>query len=70
MGIGECNRLYPAATGHGLVALLSLSVSIKNHPLLWMVVRSYIYYPKHILTYGSGKTRYSLVMGFGSFRTD
>jgi hypothetical protein len=33
-------------------------------------IKSQIYCPKHILAYGSGKARYSLVMGFGSFRTD
>ena len=44
--------------------------SIEDRPLLWMVVRSHTYYPEHILAYGSGKTYYSLVMGFGSFWTD
>ena len=43
--------------------------SIEDRLLLWMVVRSQTYYPKHILAYGSGKTCYSLVMGFGSFWT-
>jgi hypothetical protein len=33
MGIGGYNRLCPAATGHSLVALFSLSVSIKDRPL-------------------------------------
>ena len=45
-------------------------VSIKDHPLLWILVRSQTYYPEHILTYGSGKARCSLVVGSGSFRTD
>jgi hypothetical protein len=45
-------------------------VSIEDRLLLWMIVRSYTYYPEHILAYGSGKTCYSLVMGSGSFRTD
>ena len=45
-------------------------VSIEDHPLLWMVVRSQTYYPKHILAYGRGKARYALVMGSSSFRTD
>ena len=45
-------------------------VSIDDCPLLWMVVRSQTYYPKHIFAYGSGKTRHSLIMGSGSFRTD
>ena len=49
---------------------LVLPVSIEDRPLLWMVVRSLTYYPKHILAYGSGKTCYSLVMGSGSFQTD
>jgi hypothetical protein len=33
MGIGGCNRLCLAATGHSLVALFSLSVSIKDRSL-------------------------------------
>jgi hypothetical protein len=70
MGIGGCNRLCPVATGYSLVALFSLSVSIKDRPLLWMVVRSQIYYPEHILAYESGKACYSLVVGFDSFQTD
>jgi hypothetical protein len=70
MGIGGCNRLCPAATGLGLVALFSLSVSIEDRPLHWTLVKSETYYPEHILGYGSGKARYSLIMGFGSFWTD
>jgi hypothetical protein len=45
-------------------------VSIKGCSLLWMIVRSQTSYPKHILTYESGKTCYSLVMGSGFFWTD
>jgi hypothetical protein len=70
MGIDGCNRLCPVTTGHSLVALFSLSVSIDDRLLLWRVVRSQIYYLEHILAYGSGKARYSLVVGFGSFWTD
>jgi hypothetical protein len=70
MGIGGCNRLCSAATGHDLVALFFLSMSIEDHPLLRLLIRSQIYYPKHILVYGSGKARYSLFMGSSSFRTD
>jgi hypothetical protein len=33
MGSGWCNRLCPTHMGHSLVALFSLSVSIKDHPL-------------------------------------
>jgi hypothetical protein len=51
-----------------LVAFVPL-VFVEDRPLLWMVVRSQTYYPEHILTYESGKTCYSLVMGSGSFRT-
>jgi hypothetical protein len=70
MGISGCNRLCPPAMGHSLVVLFFLSMSIEDRPLLWMVVRSQIYCPKHILAYGSGKTHYSLIVGPGSFRTD
>ena len=45
-------------------------VSIEDHPLLWMVVRSQTYYPEHILAYRSGKARCSLVMGSDSFWTN
>ena len=60
----------PWPMGHSLVTLFSVSVSVKDRPLLWMVVRSQTYYPEHILAYGSGKARCSFVMGFGSFRTN
>ena len=70
MGYGGCDELCPMATGLSLVTLFFLSMSIDDRPLLWMVVRSQTYYPEHILAYGSGKTHYALVMGFGSFRTD
>ena len=45
-------------------------MSIEDHPMLWMIVRSQTYYPEHILAYGSEKTRYALVVGSGSFQTD
>ena len=67
MGIGGCDELCLAATGLSLVTLFSTFMSIKDHPLLWMVVRSQTYYPEHILSYGSRKARYALVVGFGSF---
>ena len=60
----------PWPTGHRLVTLFFLSMSVKDRSLPWMVVRSQTYYPKHILAYGSGKAHCSLVVGFGSFRTD
>ena len=70
MGIGGYNKLCPTATRLSLVALFSLSGSIEDRPLLWMVVGSQTYYPEHILAYGSEKARYTLVVGSGSFRTD
>ena len=57
----------PWPTGHSLVTPFSLSVTVKDHPLLWILVRSQTYYPEHILAYGSGKARCSLIVGFGSF---
>ena len=60
----------PWSTGHSLVTLFSLSMSVKDHPLLWMVVRSQTYYPEHILAGGSGKARCSLIVGSSSFRTN
>ena len=60
----------PRPTRHSLVTLFSLSVSVKDRPLLWMIVGSQTYYLEHILAYGSGKARCSLVMGSGSFWID
>ena len=60
----------PWKTGHSLVTLFSLSVSVKDRPLHWILVRSQTYYPEHILAYGSGKARYALVIGSGSFWID
>ena len=70
MGIGGCNKLCLMATRLSLVTLFSLFVSIKDRPLLWMVVRSHTYYPEHIITYESEKARYALVVGSSSFRID
>ena len=67
MDYGGCNELCPVAMELSFVTLFSLSMSIKDHPLLWMVVRSQTYYPKHILAYGSGKVRCAIVVGFWLF---
>ena len=67
VGVTGC---VPWPTGLSLVTLFSLSMSIKDHLLLWMVVRSQTYYPEHILAYGSGKVCYALVVGSDSFWTD
>ena len=60
----------PWPMGHSLVTLFSLSMSVKDRPLHWILARSQTYYPKHILGYGTWKTCYSLVMGSSSFWTD
>ena len=57
--------------GHGLVTLLSLSVSVKDrslHKASWASHRFII--PSTYLCMGTWKTCCSLVMGFGSFQTD
>ena len=45
-------------------------VSIEDRTLHWILVRSQTYYPEHILDYGGGKARCSLVVGSGSFQTN
>ena len=40
------------STGHGLVILFSLSMSVKDRPLHWVLGKSQTYYPEHILGYG------------------
>ena len=67
VGVTGC---APRPMGLSLVTLFSLSVSIEDRPLLWMVVRSQTYYPEHILAYGSWKAHCALVMGSDSFWTD
>ena len=52
VGVRGC---VPRPTGHSLVTLFSLSVSVKDRPLHWVLVKSHIYYPEHILVYGSRK---------------
>ena len=54
VGVRGC---VPRPMGHSLVTLFSLSVSVKDRPLYWILVREQTYYPKHILAYGSGKAR-------------
>ena len=39
-------------TGHSLVTLFSLSMSVKDRPLHWTLGKSHTYYPEHILGYG------------------
>jgi hypothetical protein len=55
MGISGYNKLCPAATGHSLVALFFLSVSIKDHLLHgpWLSHRLMI--PSTYLLMGAGR---------------
>ena len=39
-------------TGHSLVILFFLCVSVKDWPLHWVLGKSQTYYPEHILVYG------------------
>ena len=49
----------PRPIGHSLVKLFSLSVSVKDRSLHWILVGSQTYYPEHILAYGKGKAHCS-----------
>ena len=49
VGVRGC-VLWP--TGHSLVTLFSLSMSVKDRLLHWVLGKSPTYYPKHILVYG------------------
>ena len=57
----------PWPTGHSLVTLFSLSVSVKDRPLLWILVRSQTYYPEHILVYQSREGSLLSCCGFRLF---
>ena len=46
---------------------LVLSVSIEDHPLHWILVRSQTYYPEHILVYGSREGSLLFCRGFRLF---
>ena len=56
--------------GHGLVTLLSLSVSVKDRPLHKMLGKSQNYYPEHILAYGCLEDLLLSCRRSGSFQTD
>ena len=64
MGVRGC---VPWPTGHSLVILFSLSVSVKDRPLHWSLGKSQIYYPKHILRYGCSKDLLLSCRGFWLF---
>ena len=56
--------------GHGLVTLLSLSVSIKDRSLHKALGKSQTYYPEHILGYGRLEALLLSCRRSGSFQTD
>ena len=55
---------------HGLVTLLSLSVSVKDLPLHKALGKSQTYYPEHILKYGRLEDLLLSCHVSGSFWTD
>ena len=57
--------LWP--TGHSLVTLFSLPVSVKDRSLHWVLGKSQTYYPKHILLYGSREGSLLSCHGFWLF---
>ena len=69
-GICGCKRLCSAATGHSLVTLPFLSMSVKDRPLHKTLGKSQTYYPEHILGYGGLEDLLLSCHGSGSFRTD
>ena len=64
VGVRRC-VLRP--TGHSLVTLFSLSVSVKDRSLHWVLVKSQTYYPEHILVYGSREASLLSCHGFRLF---
>ena len=64
VGIRGC---VPRPMGHSLITLLSLSVSVKDRPLHWILVRSQTYYPEHILVYGNREGSLFSYRGFRLF---
>ena len=65
VGVRGC---VPRPMGHSLVTLFSLSMSVKNRPLHWILVRSQTYYPEHILVYGSREGLLLSCHGFWLFQ--
>ena len=64
VGVSGC-VLRP--TGHSLVTLFSLFVSVQDRPLHWILVRSQTYYPEHILIYTSKEGSLLSCRGFQLF---
>ena len=64
VGVRGC-VLWP--TGHSLVILFYLSVSVKDRPLHWVLGRPQTYYLEHILVYGSMEGSLLSCYGFWLF---
>jgi len=64
VGVRGC---VPWPTRHSLVTLFSLSVSVKDWPLHWVLVKSQTYYTEYILVYGSRKGSLFSCRGFWLF---
>ena len=64
VGVRVC---IPWLMGHSLATLFCLSMSVKDRPLHWILVRSLTYYPKHILIYGSREGSLLSCRGFRLF---
>ena len=67
LGIGGCKRLCPAANGAQLGYTVSLSVSVKDRSLHWVLGKSQTYYPAHILVYGHWEDLLLFCRGFRLF---
>ena len=67
VGVRGCDTVN---TGHSLVTLLFLSVSVKDRSLHKTLGKSQIYYPEHILGYGRLEVLLLSCRGSSSFRTD
>ena len=64
MGVRGC---VPWPTEHSLFTLFSLSMSVKDRPLHWILIRSHTYYIEHILVYGSREGSLLPCRGFWLF---
>ena len=53
--------------GHSLVTLFSLSMSVKDRSLHWVLGKSQTYYPEHILVYESREGMLLCCCGFWLF---
>ena len=62
VGVRGC---VPRPIEHSLITLFSLSVSVKDRSLHWILVRSQTYYPEHILVYES---REGSLLSYHGFR--